>query len=91
MDISQHAAPSERVLQELQANFATLAITHEDVLMTGAVGVGTLLEAARGQAMEAELAAAKVPMVSPCGFPLGDRLSFGVMTNNAPPLYPRSP
>jgi predicted DNA-binding protein with PD1-like motif len=56
--------PGEEVLRSLQANFASLAITTEDVLMTGAVGVGSLVEAAKQAAMETELALHHEPEVS---------------------------
>lgn len=56
--------PGEEVLRSVQANFASLAITTEDVLMTGAVGVGSLVEAAKQSAMEMELALRREPAVS---------------------------
>ena len=57
MGVERHAALSDQVLRELQASFASLAVTQEDVLMTGAVGVASLVEAAKGAAMDAELVA----------------------------------
>jgi len=58
---TNHARLSEGVLHELQANFASLAVTQEDVLVKGAVGVNSLVEAAKGQAMEAELKGSRMP------------------------------
>mmetsp|Transcript_34559 Transcript_34559/g.88436 ORF Transcript_34559/g.88436 Transcript_34559/m.88436 type:complete len:867 (-) Transcript_34559:73-2673(-) len=70
--------PGEEVLRSVQANFASLAITTEDVLMTGAVGVGSLVEAAKQSAMEMELALRREPAD-------GQKRSFQQMVESAVP------